>query len=173
MKYTKNFFLAVRCKREVPFMKVKNNMFDKLIEIICLIFAIGVPIYIIINWANIPDPLPMHYDFAGNVDRWGDKAELIILPIVTLIMYGFMTLIERFPQVWNTGVTVTEENQERVYRTLKYLVKTLKLIVVIDFSYMTINTLMCQDLPIWFTPVLLLIVFGDLIFWIIRLVKVK
>ena len=154
-------------------MKVKNNMLDKVIEIICLIFVVGVPVYIIINWANIPDPLPMHYDFAGNVDRWGDKTELIILPIITPIMYGFMTVIERIPQVWNTGVTITEENRERVYRTLKYLVKTLKLIVVIDFSYMTINTLMCQDLPIWFTPAFLLIVFGNLTFWIIRLVKVK
>ncbi len=154
-------------------MKIKNTIFDKIVEIICLILAIGVPLYIIINWSNIPDPLPMHYDLAGNVDRWGDKTELIILPIVTLIMYAFMSAIGYFPQVWNTGVSITEENRERVYRTLKYLVKTMKLIVVVDFSYMTINTLMCRDLPIWFTPVVLLIIFGNITFWLIRLFKVQ
>ena len=30
-------------------------------------------------------------------------------------MYIFLTVIENFPQIWNTGVTVTEENKDRVY----------------------------------------------------------
>lgn len=154
-------------------MKVKNSVFDYIIEVICWGLVVGIPLYLLMNWQQIPEQIPMHYDAMGNIDRWADKGELIVMPIVTLIMYTFMTIIERFPQVWNTGVKVTEENQARVYRVLKNLVKTMKLIVIADFSFMTINSLIGRDLPVWFTPVVLLLVFGNIIFWIIKLVKVK
>ena len=45
----------------------------------------------------------------------GSKGELVILPIIGWLMYIFLTVIENFPQIWNTGVTVTEENKDRVY----------------------------------------------------------
>ena len=115
----------------------------------------------------------MHYDWAGNVDRWGTKGELLFLPIMTWLMYGFISVLELFPKAWNTGVTVTEENQARVYRVLKYMVKSLKLIVVLDFSYMTINSVLGKSLPVWFLPVFLGLTFGDLIFWLVKLVRVK
>lgn len=57
--------------------------------------------------------------------------------------------------------------------TLKYLMETLKLIVVVDLSYMTINSLMGKSLSGWFTIIVLVAVFGDLIFWIVRLYQVK
>ena len=154
-------------------MKVKNTVFDYVLDIVCWALTIGIPVYLLINWNQIPDSIPMHYDAMGNVDRWGDKGELIVLPIITLIMCLAISIIERFPQIWNTGVKITEENQERVYRALKNMVKITKLIVIADFSFMTIYSLLARDLPVLFTPVVLVLVFGNLIFWIIKLIKVK
>ena len=154
-------------------MKVKNTAFDHILDTICWILVIGIPVFLLINWKQIPDSIPMHYDAMGNVDRWGTKGELIVLPIITVIMCSFMSIIERFPQIWNTGVKVTEENSGRVYRILKNMLKITKFLVVADFSFMTINSLMARDLPVWFSPVFLGLVFGNLIFWIIKLVKVK
>ena len=154
-------------------MKVKNTAFDRILDTICWILVIGIPVFLLINWKQIPDSIPMHYDAMGNVDRWGTKGELIVLPIITVIMCLFISIIERFPQIWNTGVKVTEENSGRVYRILKNMLKITKFLVVADFSFMTVNSLMARDLPVWFSPVFLGLVFGNLIFWIIKLVKVK
>ena len=55
----------------------------------------------------------------------------------------------------------------------EYMVKSLKLIVVLDFSYMTINSVMGSNLPVWFLPVFLGLTFGDLIFWLVKLVRIK
>lgn len=154
-------------------MKIKNNLADKIMEAICLVLMVGIVLYLIITWKDIPDKIPMHYDWAGDVDRWGTKGEMLFLPIITWLMYGFLSVVELFPRAWNTGVKVTEENQARVYRVLKYMMKSLKLIVVIDFSFMTISTLMGRNLPVWFLPVFLGLTFGDLIFWIVKLVRVK
>ena len=32
----------------------------------------------------MPDRIPMHYDMAGNIDRWGSKYESLIFPILIL-----------------------------------------------------------------------------------------
>ena len=152
---------------------IKNNKIDRIIEFMCLTLLIGVTAYLIFNWGSIPDKIPVHYDWEGNIDRWGNKAEVMILPIMSWFLYLLITGLQQVPLAWNTGVKITEENEERVYRTLKYLMETLKLIVVADLSYMTINSLMGKSLSGWFTMIVLVAVFGNLIFWIVRLSQVK
>ena len=154
-------------------MKIKNNTIDKGMEGICLALLIGIVGYLILNWASIPQKVPLHYDWAGNIDRWGSKMELLILPIVSWLLYLFVTFIEQIPQVWNTGVTVTEENKMHVYRTLKYMLKSTKLIMVLDFTFLNVSTILRRSLPTWFTIVFLVTIFGNLIFWIVRLLKIK
>ena len=154
-------------------MKLKNNKIDWIIEIMCLTLLIGLTAYLIFHWGSIPDKIPAHYDWEGNIDRWGNKSDLIFLPMMSWFLYLLITGLQQVPLVWNTGVKITEENEERVYRTLKYLMETLKLIVVADLSYMTINSLMGKSLSGWFTMIVLVAVFGNLIFWIVRLYQVK
>lgn len=154
-------------------MKLKNNKIDWIIEIMCLILLIGLTAYLIFHWGSIPDKIPAHYDWEGNIDRWGNKSDLIFLPMMSWFLYLLITGLQQVPLVWNTGVKITEENEERVYRMLKYMLETLKLIVVADLTYITVHSLMGKSLSGWFTMIVLVAVFGDLIFWIVRLYQVK
>ena len=56
-------------------MKIKNSAADIIMEVLGLIMLIGTPLYLFISWPSIPDKLPMHYNFAGEIDRWGGKGE--------------------------------------------------------------------------------------------------
>ena len=150
-------------------MKIKNNKIDWILEGLCLVMLVGLTLYLIFSWGSLPDKIPAHYDFAGNIDRWGKKGEILIVPIMSWVLYLMITGLEQIPSLWNTGVQVTVENQWRVYRTLKYMIKSLKLIMVADFTYMTMNSLTGEPLPGWFTLIILGIVFGDLIFWLVKL----
>lgn len=154
-------------------MKLKNNKIDWIIEILCLTLLIGLTVYLIFHWGSIPDKIPAHYDWEGNIDRWGNKSDLIFLPMMSWFLYLLITGLQQVPLVWNTGVKITEENEERVYRTLKYMLETLKLIVVADLTYITVHSLMGKSLSGWFTMIVPVAVFGDLIFWIVRLYQVK
>lgn len=154
-------------------MKIKNNKIDYVMEVICLGLQVGLTVYLVAAWASIPAKVPMHYDAVGNIDRWGSKGELLIVPIMSWFLYLMISGLECIPAIWNTGVKVTEENKCRVYRVLKYLVKSLKLIMVVDFSYLTLNSICGKALPGWFTLVVMAALFGDLFFWIWRLCKVK
>ena len=44
----------------------------------------------------LPDKIPMHFDGAGNIDRWGSKLESFLIPIVLLVLALMMTLIARY-----------------------------------------------------------------------------
>ena len=103
-------------------MKIKKSKLDKILNILCIVILISIPIVLIILWPEIPEKLPMHYDLYGNINRYGNKIELIILPFISLLSYGLITLIEYIPDTWNTGIKITEKNKEKVYTTLSHLI---------------------------------------------------
>ena len=154
-------------------MKIKNSPADIIMEILGLIMLIGTPLYLLIRWSSIPDKLPMHYNFAGKIDRWGGKGEILFLVVMVWILYLMISLVEHFPSIWNTGVQVTSENRARVYRTLKYMVKTLKLVMTLIFTFLIFNTVAGTPLPGWFTPAYLILIIGNFAFWLIRLYRVR
>ena len=61
------------------------------------IFFIFMVIPLIINSVSLlflPDKIPAHYNFKGQVDRWGSKYESLILAFIILIL-GFLFLFIR------------------------------------------------------------------------------
>ncbi len=64
----------------------------KVMWVISFISLIGTAIVL----KFMPDSVPMHYDVAGNIDRWGSKYENLIFPIIILAMSLFWTLIMRY-----------------------------------------------------------------------------
>ena len=154
-------------------MKIKKGKFDKTLNILCLLFLIGISLFLIVSWSKIPDKVPMHYDSTGNITRWGSKLELIILLIIIWAIYAFCTGVERIPDAWNTLVKVTEKNKEQVYLTMLHLISTIKFTLVCSFSYIILQSALVWKLSDWFLPIELFIIFGSTIYWIYRLFKIK
>ncbi len=152
-------------------MRRSRTIPDRILEVISLLVMIGTTFYLIVGWNSFPDRIPAHYNAAGEIDRWGGKGELIFLLVMMWILYIGITLIQRFPQIWNTGVQVTQENRERVYRTLMYMLETLKLLMVAGLSFLTVYGMTGKNLPVWFLFVFMGALFADLIFWMVRLVR--
>lgn len=152
-------------------MRRSRTIPDRILEVISLLVMIGTTFYLIVGWNSFPDRIHAHYNAAGEIDRWGGKGELIFLLVMMWILYIGITLIQRFPQIWNTGVQVTQENRERVYRTLMYMLETLKLLMVAGLSFLTVYGMTGKNLPVWFLFVFMGALFADLIFWMVRLVR--
>jgi uncharacterized membrane protein len=150
-------------------IKIKRNALDIIEAIVSLLCLVGVVVYLILAWSRIPDQIPAHYNAVGEVNRWGSKSALIVPPIISWVLYGFITLVERYPQVWNTGVTVTEQNRTRVYRILKNLIAVIKMLMLLVFASMTVLSSLTLRLPIWYLGVFLLAVFGSIAFFIAQL----
>ena len=154
-------------------MKIENTKADRILDIIGWILLIGTLAYLILGWSSFPDQIPMHYNGAGEIDRWGGKGEIIVIEVVMWILYFGIGLVEKYPQIWNTGVEVTPQNREKVYRILKHMLKTLKTLTALIFAYLIVNSLQGTPLPGWFTPATLILVFGDMAFWLVLLYRIR
>lgn len=154
-------------------MKIENTKADRILDLIGWILLIGTLAYLILGWSSFPDQIPMHYNGAGEIDRWGGKGEIIVIEVVMWILYLGIGLVEKYPQIWNTGVEVTPQNRGKVYRILKHMLKTLKTLTALIFAYLIVNSLQGTPLPGWFTPVTLILVFGDMAFWMVLLYRIR
>ena len=152
-------------------MEIKHNKLDTIAEVFCMILLIVTTLYTIYMYIQLPEKIPIHYNAAGVIDRYGNKLEIFILLIVTWVMYIGLSLVTRVPQFWNTRVSVTAENKDRVYRILKNMLKIIKMEIIVIFCYLIYNTTTLYNLPKWFVPVFLVLLFSTMLISFIVLIK--
>jgi len=152
---------------------MKATLFDHIKNVFSCLMLAGVWIYLLVQWSSLPEKLPGHYNFAGEIDRWGSRGELLIVPAVMLVLFILLSVAERFPNIWNTGVEVTEQNRERVYTLIRHLLTSSKLLMVANFSYITLCSAAAQPLSRWFLPITIVALLGLLAFYIVRITRAK
>ena len=67
-------------------MKLKNEI--PLIAIVSLPF-----IYLAYIWNELPEKVPMHWNIKGEIDRFGEKSELLLIPILFPLLVYIIFLI--------------------------------------------------------------------------------
>lgn len=76
---------------------MKKHPLDKLMNRLSLLVLAGTAVFLAVYWHRIPARVPMHFNAAGEIDRWGTQAELLILPVISWLMYGLLTVVEQPP----------------------------------------------------------------------------
>ena len=154
-------------------MRIRNGKYSFVVNILCLAILVGNIVYLIAVWGNLPEQIPRHYDSAGNITRYGGKGAVFVVPIINLIFFFVISLFELFPKAWNTGVKVTAENKERVYRIIRNMLVTIKFSMVFTFAFVSVSQTLDGSLPGWFMPVSLSLMFVPMIFFIVKLVRAR
>lgn len=154
-------------------MKSIRTRYSTIMNTLSLLFLIGTLLYLIMSWNSIPEQIPTHYNAAGEADSWGRKATLLIFPIISWIVIGFISLVECFPEAWNTDVEVTPQNKEQVYRLLKHILVTLKFEICVYFFWLTFLSSKSDNLGLWNVIIFLMTVFGTLGWYLYRLYHIK
>lgn len=161
----------VSTEKEGMFMKIKRNRWDIVIHGIIFLLLIGTGIYLFLCWKNVPSQVSSHFNSAGEIDEVTDKSSIWIVYSVGWILCGGLMLIECFPQIWNTGVEINEQNQESVYRLLKNMLMCMCLLIAVFFSILCYFTVEGKDLPIFSSPIFLILMFGSLAYFLMRIYK--
>ncbi|QDP41148.1 DUF1648 domain-containing protein [Radiobacillus deserti] len=160
-------------KRKLP--KTKGEWFW---DIIGYSAYIGSIIFLFVIWDRLPEEVPAHYNASGEVDRYGDKQELFILPVVGAFIAVFMQVFERFPEVHNYPSRLNESNAGQFYLLSRKLVNQIKNISLILFAIILMESVSIalewgNGLGAWFLPIALLSVFIPIVVCIIKQKKIK
>lgn len=130
------------------------------------------------NYTTLPDIIPTHYNAAGEADGFGGKATLLFLPSIATIIFVGMTVLNRYPHIFNYPVNITADNAIRHYTNATSMIRYLKLILVVIFGMIAFKTIQHANgqavgLGIWFLPLTLVLTFIPLIFFMAKSLKAK
>ena len=159
-----------------PRLKIEMTKADSGLEILGCILLSGIWILTIINYANLPETIPIHYNGMGKADGFGNKWNLLTLPIVATILYVGMTILNKYPHLFNYPSDITKQNALKKYKIASRLIRVLKIIIVIIFGLIVIGTLRningnADGLGIWFLPLTMGLIFVPMIYFLIQMSK--
>ncbi|MHB8131723.1 MAG: DUF1648 domain-containing protein [Mobilitalea sp.] len=152
-------------------MKFKYTKYQIIMEIAALLLILGEIIFVCVQWRLLPEKIPGHFNALGEIDRWGSKKEIIILPIIGGFLYIMLTVFAFLPKTWSLPVKITKENKEVLYRYARGLLISVKAESIGMFFYMTYNITKSQPLSGWFLPVFLFVIFGTIIYYMKKFSK--
>jgi uncharacterized membrane protein len=129
-------------------------------------------------WNQMPRQVPTHFGVGGAPDAYGDKSELIFVPVIAGFLYAMLTVLSFFPQSFNYPVAVTDQNRERLQSISVEMLGWLKAELTWTFAYIMWGTMrvaagQSNGLNIAFLPIVLAITGATVLWAILRMRRAK
>lgn len=161
---------------ERPKIKPELTPIDRTIEILGWTLIAAIWILATVNYSNLPDTIPIHFNAKGEADRFGGKEHLFTLPIVATILYIGLTTLNQYPYLFNYPMPITRKNALRQYKNATRLLRYLKAIIVSVFGVITLQVIRSahgktDGLGIWVLPLIAALIMLPIIIFVIRSIK--
>lgn len=161
-----------------PKIRLKPSSLDWLLDGLTFTGIIVVWIYLFYHYTSLPDVIPMHFNIKNEVDGWGSKLSVFILPIISTIIAIGLFFLNRYPYLFNYPTTITEENAFIQYRLATQMIRQLNFSMMLIFAYglYEIIEIAFNRKPVlneWFFPFLLIAIFSPIIVYFICARKAK
>lgn len=133
----------------------------QLLGLAALLFAFA---HIFWNWSDIPNRVPQHYNFAGEVDAWTSKWFILFPPTIGLVIWLGVQLAFRFPDAINM-MDVPQERNEKQRNIATVMMRCIQLEVALLFSYLSVKDVYVAKgeafgFNTWETPLFFFILIG-------------
>lgn len=125
-----------------PKIKLKKNQTQKMLEIITFLCVAFCFVYPAIYYSVLPEQVPMHFNYKGEVDNYGSKNSVFVLGIIGAITAFGLYKLNQYPHIFNYPVKITPENVEKQYRDAVKMLSYVNLLIAILFaiiSYQVVN----------------------------------
>ena len=114
------------------------------------------------TWNLLPESIPVHFNFAGEADSWGDKSDLLWMLGLSLLVYAGLTWLGRYPHKFNYPWQITPNNAERQYDLARNFLKAIKceivwLFAIISLQMIGISLSQVSSLGYLFVPLIITI----------------
>ena len=130
-------------------MKLKKE--TPLITIVLLPF-----IYLAYIWNELPENVPLHWNLEGEIDRYGDKSELLIIPFVMPLLVYLIFLV--VPEIDPKNKLNKMGNK---LQSIKFLITTIMSILALFIIYSVKNQSISNPNYIILSIGLLFIILGN------------
>ena len=100
-----------------------------------LIIIVLIPfLYLAYVWNSLPEKVPLHWNIEGEIDRYGEKSDLILIPVLLpLLIYVLFTII---PKIDPKGKIKIMGNKYTILKTIMTLFMSVLSMIII---YIALN----------------------------------
>ena len=122
----------------IPINLTKTDYLFEIIGVIGIICLFALPIYF---FNDLPNQIPKHYNALGKVDSYGSHVLIWLLPVIGLVIYIGLTVLNRFPFAFNYPTKVTNDNAERLYILGTRTIRLLKVVIILSLAFLNFKTI--------------------------------
>lgn len=142
---------------ERPKIKIPLSTSDKIIEVTALLLLIIMWAAIFLTYRHLPIQVPLHFNAEGEIDRFGHKAELFIVPGIATLLYIALSFLSRYPHIFSYMRKVHRRNAKILYTNSIKILRLMKLIMMFIFCAIMFFSFRAAftgaGLEKWFVPV--------------------
>ena len=162
--------------KERPRINIDKTLIQKWFDVAALTFLFLSIVYVSFEWYGIPNRVPIHFNAAGEADNWGAKTTIILFPVLGILLWGGLTLLERYPHRYNYVVRITDGNAALQYRSAVVLIRFLKNTIALLFAYLTVESVQIakgldEGLAWWLMPLFLTLIISAIILYIVHSIR--
>lgn len=128
-------------KKNRPKISVKLSRIDILFEILGVVCLFGLWLIPTLYYPDLPETIPTHFDGKGNPDAYGGRLSIFEMPVIATVLFVGLTVLNRFPHIFNYPVEITAENAPRQYQMATEMIRLLNLSMVLIFGFITWQTI--------------------------------
>lgn len=163
-------------KNKRPKIHMKISKAEVVFEIIAIVSIIISWWYLITMWDKMPNVVPTHFNFKGEVNGYGSKNSLFILPIMSVIMFIAFNILSMFPHIFNYPIKITMENAKRQYANARLLLIVIMAEINVIFLYLQWGSIYSAITPsagtqVQFMPIGIFIIIATVIVFISKMKK--
>ncbi|GKV69282.1 hypothetical protein NCCP2716_17800 [Sporosarcina sp. NCCP-2716] len=159
-------------------VETEKTMRDRVCDWIgLLLFALSIG-YTVFYWNALPDEVPIHFNGSGEVDGYGSKWVLLLMPMIGVGMLALLGFLERHPEWHNYPHRLNEENARQFYTHSRTMLNRVKNITLVLFAQIQVDIVRVplgarDGLSTWSTGFLIALLLIIIIAGAIRQVKIK
>lgn len=153
----------------------------KMIDTLITIIVIGITIFFILYWKHIPEQVPLHWNFAGEIDDYSDAGGYIMLIIMMYFFYAWHTLTKIIPTFdlrenlfgKELAQKISKDIECKAMNTLFAMLWICDFLAQMIFAYIILCGVFVRNLGAWFLPLVMVLLVADFVWFFIRMQQIK
>ncbi len=147
-------------------------------DLIGAVSYFGSVLFLVVVWELLPASVPAHFNAAGEVDRWGSKGELLLLPMMGAFIFFLLHILEKFPEIHNYPRRFNEKNAASFYLASRKMMNQIKNICLAIFAFLLFESASIalgwrDGIGIWLLPIMTAALLFPIVIGIVRQKRIK
>ena len=142
-----------------PLIKVKKDKVDLMLDVASIIGLMFIWIYTFTHFSKLPETIPTHFNIKGDIDNYGSKYTLWILPVVITFINILFRILYNYPHKFNYIVKITDDNAAKQYLLVLRITRIIIMNITFLFGFIIVKVVdgayqKSSTLEWWFIPLL-------------------